>query len=77
MVTSALSNVLTALFPKMSDLTNEEVCNTLKTDWRLYQTESIPETAYRPAVETKVSSRKRSFYWLGYMMLQKSDKLVI
>ena len=63
MVPSALPNILTAVFPKKSDLTSEEVCDMLRTEWRLYHTESISETAYRPTVETKVSSRKQSSYW--------------
>ena len=46
MVTSALLKVLTAVFPKNSYLTSEEVCDTFRTDWRLYQNECIPETAY-------------------------------
>ena len=54
---------MTAVFPKKSDLPSEEVCDTLRTEWRLYQTESIPETAYRPTVEPKVSSRRQSSYW--------------
>ena len=33
---------------KRSDLTGEEVCDTLRTEWRLYQIESIPESAYQP-----------------------------
>ena len=32
MVTSALPNVLTAVFHKKSDLTSEEVCDTLRTE---------------------------------------------
>ena len=63
MITSALPNVLTAVFPKKSDLTGEEVCDTLRTEWRLYQTESIPESAYQPVVEPKISSRKQNLYW--------------
>ena len=55
MFTSALPSVLTVVFPKKSDLTGEEVCDTLRTGWRLYQTESIPESAYQPVVEPKIS----------------------
>ena len=29
----------------------------------LYQTESIPESAYQPVVEPKISSRKQNSYW--------------
>ena len=32
MITSALRNVLTTVFPKKSDLTSEEVCDTLRTE---------------------------------------------
>ena len=60
MITSALPIVLTAIFPKKSDLTGEEVCDTLRTEWRLYQTESIPESADQPVVEPKISSRKKT-----------------
>ena len=63
MITSALPNVLTAVFSKKSDLTGEEVCDTLRTEWRLNQTESIPESAYQLVVETKISSRKQNSYW--------------
>ena len=63
MITSALPNVLTAVFPKKSDLTGEEVCDTLRTEWRLYQTEGIPESAYQPVAEPKISSRKQNSYW--------------
>ena len=35
----------------------------MKTEWRLYQTESIPESAYQPVVEPKISSRKQTSYW--------------
>ena len=62
MVSSALPNVLTAVFPK-SDLTAEEVCDILRTEWRLYQTEHFPETAYQTTAENKVSSRKQNSYW--------------
>ena len=62
MVSSALHNVLTAVFPK-SDLTAEEVCDILSTEWRLYQTEHFPETAYQTTAENKVSSRKQNSYW--------------
>ena len=68
MITSALRIVLTAIFPKKSDLTGEEVtgeevCDTLGKEWRLYQTESIPESAYQSVVEPKISSRKQNSYW--------------
>ena len=68
MITSALPIVLTAIFPKKSDLTGEEVtgeevCDTLRKEWRLYQTESIPESAYQSVVEPKISSRKQNSYW--------------
>ena len=62
MVSSALSNVLTAVFPK-SGLTAEEVCDILRTEWRLHQTEHFPETAYQTTTENKVSSRKQNSYW--------------
>ena len=73
MVTSALPNVLNAVFPKKSDLTCEEVCDTLRTEWRLYQTGSIPETAYRSTVKPKVSSRKQSSYWQKAFHLARLD----
>ena len=60
MITSALPNVMTAVFPKKSNLTGEEVCDTLRTEWRLYQTESIPESAYQRVVEPKTSSRNKA-----------------
>ena len=63
MITSALPIVLTAIFPKKSDLTGEEVCDTLRKEWRLYQTESIPESAYQSVVGPKISSRKQNSYW--------------
>ena len=54
---------MTAVFPKKSDLTGEEVCNNLRIEWKLYQTESISELAYQPVVEPKISSRKQNLYW--------------
>ena len=63
MITSALRNVLTAVFSKKGDLTGEEVCDTLRTEWRLNQTESIPESAYQLVVETKIPSRRQNSYW--------------
>ena len=63
MIISALPNVLTAVFPKKIDLTGEEVCDTLRAEWKLYETESILESAYQPVVEPKISSRKQNSYW--------------
>ena len=62
MITSALPNVLTAVFLKKCDLTGEEVCDTWRTERSLYQTESIPKSVYQPVVELKVSSRKQNSY---------------
>ena len=41
LITSALSNVLTAVFSKKSDLTGEKVCDNMRTEWRLYQNHPI------------------------------------
>ena len=35
----------------------------MRTEWRLYETESIPESAYQPVVEPKISSKKQNLYW--------------
>ena len=55
MITSAFPYVLFAVFPKKSGLNGEKMCDTLRAEWRLYQAESIPESAYQPFVESKVS----------------------
>ena len=75
MITSALPNVWTVVFPKKSDLTGEEVCDNLRTEWRLYQTESIPESSYQPVVEPKIFSRKQNSYWEVAFHLAEVDHI--
>ena len=72
MVTSLLPNVLTAVFPKKRDLASEELCDTLRKEWRLCQTEIFPETTYCPTLFTKRSLQgnkvligKKPSIWLG------------
>ena len=75
MITSALPNVLTAVFPKKSNLTGEELCDTLRTKWRSHQTESIPESAYQLVFEPKISSRKQNSYWEVAFYLTRVDHI--
>ena len=46
-VSNALNNVLPKVFPTIDNiLSSEDVCDKVRSEWRLYQTEIIPEDAY-------------------------------
>ena len=60
MVLSVLPNVLSPIFPAV--LTAEDLCDIVRTEWRLYQTENFLESAYQTSAEKKMSSRKQHSY---------------
>ena len=73
MVLSALPNVFPAIFPAC--LTTEDVCDIVRTEWRLYQTEKFPDSAYQTSFENKMSLKKQNSYWEEAFMLAGVDSV--
>ena len=71
LVLSALLNVFPAIFPAC--LTTEDVCDIVCTEWRLYQTEKFPDSAYQTRSENKMSLQKQNLYWEEAFMLAGVD----
>ena len=64
-VSNGLNNVLPNVFPTVDNiLSSEEVCDKVRSEWRLYQTEIIPEDAYMNEKEVSpIKTRQKVSYW--------------
>ena len=64
-VSNALNNVLPNGFPTVDNiLSSEDVCDKVRSEWRLYQTEIIPEDAYLNEKEVSpIKTRLKVSYW--------------
>ena len=64
-VSNALNNVLPNVFPTVDNiLSSEDVCDNVRSEWRLYQTEIIPEDVYLNEKEvSKIKTRRKISYW--------------
>ena len=61
-VTEVLKGVL-LVFNCDDSFSAEDVCDRVRTEWRLYQTESIPDSAYLCEDKVTNSSRRQTSYW--------------
>ena len=62
-VTEVLKGVLHLVFNCDDSFSAEDVCDRVRTEWRLYQTESIPDSAYLCEDKVINSSRRQTSYW--------------
>ena len=64
-VSNALNNMLPNVFPTADNvLLSEDVCDKIRSEWRLYQTEIIPEDAYlNEKVVSPIKTRRKVSYW--------------
>ena len=64
-VSNALNNVLPNAFPTVDNiLLSEDICDKVRSEWRLYQTEIIPEDAYLNEKEVSpLKARQKVSYW--------------
>ena len=71
-LTKALSEVLVHVFPKSTS--PEEVCDTFRSEWRLYQTEEIKEE-HCYSTTPVVSGRKQASYWENSFLVAGLEKI--
>ena len=62
-VSNTLNTVLPNVFPTVDNiLWSEGVCDKLRSEWRFYQTEIIPEDAYLNEKEVSLIKARRKFH---------------
>ena len=71
-LTKALSEVLVHVFPK--NTSPEEVCDTFRSEWRLYQTEEIKEE-HCYSTTPAVSGQKQASYWENAFLVAGLEKI--
>ena len=71
-LTKALSEVLVHVFPK--NTSPEEVCDTFRSEWKLYQTEEIKEE-HCHSTTPAASGRKQASYWENAFLVAGLEKI--
>ena len=64
-VSNVLNNVLPNIFPTVDNISSsEDVCDKVRSEWRLCQTEITPEDAYLNEKEVSpIKARREVSYW--------------